>query len=166
MGSSASTNNGPGSTTPVKNIPGGFDEKFAALLGSYEGLRTEAYADANYGWEIPTIGIGATYYPSGFRKSGKVKRGDTITEEEAYWIKSKHIIEHRQRLVDEVGGDYNKAPNKVKAGLESVVFNYGSLDGAGIKGTVQQALKSGDYGPVIAAYRNKLAKHNGGMNDW
>ena len=166
MGSSASTNNGPGGTTPVKNIPGGFDEKFAALLGSYEGLRTEAYPDANYGWEIPTIGIGATYYPSGFRKSGKVKKGDTITEEEAYWIKSKHIIEHRQRLVDEVGGDYNKAPNRVKAGLESVVFNYGSLDGAGIKGTVQQALKSGDYGPVIAAYRNKLAKHNGGMNDW
>jgi len=156
---------GPGGTTP-KTIGGGFDEKFAALLGDYEGLRLEAYADANYGWEIPTIGIGATYYPSGFRKSGKVKRGDTITEEEAYWIKSKHIIEHRQRLIDEVGSDYNKAPNKVKAGLESVVFNYGSLDGAGIRGIVKQALNSGDYGPVVDVYRNKLASHNGGINSW
>ena len=168
-GSNASSGNtssgGPGGTTP-KTIGGGFDEKFAALLGDYEGLRLEAYKDANYGWEIPTIGIGATYYPSGFRKSGKVKRGDTITEEEAYWIKSKHIIEHRQRLIDEVGSDYNKAPNKVKAGLESVVFNYGSLDGAGIRGIVKQALNSGDYGPVVDVYRNKLANHNGGRNNW
>ena len=157
---------GGGGTTSVQNIPGGFDEKFAALLGSYEGLRTEAYADPAHGWKIPTIGIGATYYPAGFRLEGKVKKGDTITEEEAYWIKSKHIIEHRKRLVDEVGGVYNNAPNRVKAALESVVFNYGSLSGAGIKGIVQEALKSGDYGPVIAAYRNKLSRHNGGINDW
>ena len=144
----------------------GFDKKFAALLGNYEGLKLKAYADANYGWEIPTIGIGATYYPEGFRKSGKVQKGDTITDDEAYWIKSKHIVEHRKRLTDEVGSDYNKAPNRVKAGLESVVFNYGSLSGAGIKDTVKQSLSSGNYAPVIDAYRTRLASHNGGINNW
>ncbi|AOO14206.1 hypothetical protein Sn110110_012 [Cyanophage S-RIM14] len=148
------------------SVSGGFDKKFAALLGNYEGLRLKAYADANYGWEIPTIGIGATYYPKGFRKSGKVQKGDTITKDEAYWIKSKHIIEHRKRLTDEVGSDYNKAPNRVKAGLESVVFNYGSLSGAGIKDTVKQSLSTGNYAPVISAYRSRLASHNGGINNW
>ena len=149
------------------NVGSGFDEKFAAVLGNYEGLRLEAYADANYGWEIPTIGIGATYYPPGFRLSGKVKRGDTITEKEAYEIKAEHIKEHRQRLVRELGSAdlYNKVPNNVKAGLESVVFNYGSM-GDTLKGIVKSSISSGDYGPVAADYRNRLAKHNGGINSW
>ena len=154
-------------TTSSPSVSGNFDEKFAAVLGNYEGLRLEAYPDANYGWEIPTIGIGATYYPPGFRLSGNVKKGDTITEEEAYWIKSKHIIDHRNRLVNEVGADlYNKATERQKVALESVVFNYGSLSGAGIKGIVKNALKTGDFAPVIAAYREKLAYHNGGINSW
>ena len=162
----------PASATPARagsapSVSGDFDEKFAAVLGNYEGLRLEAYKDANYGWEIPTIGIGATYYPPGFRLSGKVKRGDTITEEEAYWIKAKHIEDHRKRLIGEVGGDlYSKATERQKVGLESVVFNYGSLDGAGIKSTVKNALQTGDFAPVIAAYREKLANHNGGINSW
>ena len=158
--------NGGGGMTPSVTS-GDFDEKFAAVLGNYEGLRLKAYADANYGWEIPTIGIGATYYPSGFRLSGKVKRGDTITEKEAYEIKAEHIKEHRQRLVRELGSAdlYNKVPNNVKAGLESVVFNYGSM-GDTLKGIVKSSISSGDYGPVAADYRNRLAKHNGGINSW
>jgi GH24 family phage-related lysozyme (muramidase) len=167
-GQRPSTASGAGpSSGGAPSVSGDFDEKFAAVLGSYEGLRLEAYADANYGWEIPTIGIGATYYPPGFRLSGKVKRGDTITEEEAYWIKSKHIEDHRKRLVGEVGSDlYNKASERQKVGLESVVFNYGSLDGAGIKSVVRTALETGDFSPVIAAYRDRLANHNGGINSW
>jgi len=141
--------------------------KFAAVLGNYEGLRLEAYADANYGWEIPTIGIGATYYPAGFRLSGKVKRGDTITEKEAYEIKAKHIIEHRQRLVNELGSAdlYNKVPNNVKVALESKVFNYGEL-GDTLKGIVKSSIASGDYKSVASHFRNRLAKHNGGINSW
>lgn len=149
------------------NVGSGFDEKFAAVLGNYEGLRLEAYADANYGWEIPTIGIGATYYPAGFRKQGKVQRGDTITEKEAYEIKAAHIVDHRKRLVNELGSSdlYNKVPNNVKVALESVVFNYGSM-GDTLKGIVKSSISSGDYGPVAADYRNRLAKHNGGINSW
>ena len=165
--SDTSTTTGGDSTTSTPSVGGDFDKKFAAVLGSYEGLKLKAYPDANYGWDVPTIGIGATYYPPGFRLSGKVKKGDTITEEEAYWIKSKHIIEHRQRLINEVGADlYNKATERQKVALESVVFNYGSLQGAGIKSIVKDALKTGNFAPVIAAYREKLAYHNGGMNSW
>ena len=158
--------NGGGGMTPSVTS-GDFDEKFAAVLGNYEGLRLKAYADANYGWEIPTIGIGATYYPSGFRLSGKVKRGDVITEEEAYWIKAKHIVEHRQRLLNELGEPdlYNQVPNKVKVALESVVFNYGSM-GATLTQLVKAAIDSRDYSEVSAYYRNTLAKHNGGINSW
>ena len=149
------------------NVGSGFDEKFAAVLGNYEGLRLEAYADANYGWEIPTIGIGATYYPAGFRKEGKVQRGDTITEKEAYEIKAAHIVDHRKRLVKELGSSdlYSKVPNNVKVALESVVFNYGSM-GDTLKGIVKSSIASGDYSPVSADYRNRLAKHNGGINSW
>jgi muramidase (phage lysozyme)/GH24 family phage-related lysozyme (muramidase) len=149
------------------SVGSGFDEKFAAVLGNYEGLRLEAYADANYGWEIPTIGIGATYYPAGFRLDGKVKKGDTITEKEAYEIKSKHIVEHRQRLISELGSSdlYSKVPNNVKVALESKVFNYGSM-GDTLKGIVKSSISSGDYGPVAGHFRNSLAKHNGGINSW
>ena len=166
----------PGSGSPPTNetgkpsaaqIGGGFDEKFAAVLGNYEGLKLEAYKDANYGWEIPTIGIGATYYPPGFRLSGKVKRGDTITEKEAYEIKAKHIIEHRQRLVNELGSAdlYNKVPNNVKVALESKVFNYGSM-GSTLKGIVKSSIASGDYKSVASHFRSRLARHNGGINSW
>ncbi len=163
-GQTPANGNAPGATP---NVSGGFDEKFAAVLGNYEGLRLEAYADANYGWEIPTIGIGATYYPAGFRKSGKVQRGDTITEEEAYWIKAQHIVEHRQRLVNELGDAslYDKVPERVKVALESVVFNYGSMGGT-LTAKVKDAISSGDYSQVSADYRNRLAKHNGGINSW
>ena len=146
---------------------GDFDEKFASVLGDYEGVRLTAYKDAIHGWKVPTIGIGATYYPPGFRLQGKVKKGDTITEEEAYWIKAQHIKEHRQRLINEIGGDlYGKTPENVKVALESVVFNYGSLQGAGIRELTKESIKSGDYSALAAHYRNNLAKHNDGINSW
>ena len=164
--STSSTTGGPDSGPSSVSVTGDFDKKMAAVLGSYEGLRTEAYPDAAHGWSVPTIGIGATYYPSGFRLSGKVKQGDTITEDEAYEIKAAHIKEHRQRLVSEVGaGTYEKIPNNVKFALESKVFNYGSL-GNTLTGLVKEAADTGNYSNVSAYYRNTLAHHNGGINDW
>ena len=35
-----------------------------------------------------------------------------------------------------------------------------------IRDRVKDALKTGNFAPVIAAYREKLAYHNGGMNSW
>ena len=141
----------------------GFEANLAALLKSYEGLRTNAYKDSK---GIPTIGMGATYYPSGFRLSGKVKMGDTITEQEALWIKQQHIKEHRQRVLREIpSSEYFKIPENVRAALESKAFNYGSL-GRTLTEIVMNSIKTGDYQPVADYFRNNLAKHDNGLNSW
>jgi len=158
----------PGSGGPggIFTVGGSYEKKLAKLLASYEGLRLKAYADPAHGWSIPTIGIGATFYPPGFRLSGKVKQGDSITKEEAYWIKQHHIKSHRQRLFKEITpGEYSKLPDGVKAALESKVFNYGSL-GSTLTGLVKEAVKTGDYSQVEAYFRNNLASHNNGINSW
>lgn len=154
---------GPDGSTPSNVGGGSFEANLAKLLKSYEGLKTKAYKDAV---GIPTIGMGATYYPKGFRLSGKVKMSDTITEEEALWIKQQHIKEHRQRLLREVPlATYSKVPDNVKAALESKVFNYGSLGGP-LTDLVKSAATSGNYSSVSSYFRNTLAKHDRGLNSW
>jgi GH24 family phage-related lysozyme (muramidase) len=140
-----------------------FDNGLAKLLKSYEGLRTAAYKDAK---GIPTIGMGATYYPPGFRLSGRVQMGQTITEDEALMIKMKHIAEHRNRLLRDISSaEYVKIPDNVKAALESKVFNYGSL-GPTLAGLVKDGIKTNNYQSVADYFRNTLAKHDGGLNSW
>jgi GH24 family phage-related lysozyme (muramidase) len=140
-----------------------FDSSLAKLLKSYEGLRTAAYKDAV---GIPTIGMGATYYPKGFRLSGSVKMGQTITEDEALMIKMKHIAEHRNRLLRDISAtEYAKVPDNVKAALESKTFNYGNL-GSTLAGLVKDGIKTGNYQSVADYFRNTLAKHDGGLNSW
>jgi GH24 family phage-related lysozyme (muramidase) len=149
-------------------VSGTYEEKLAAVLGSYEGLRLTAYPDPDpaKGWSVPTIGIGATFYPPGFRLSGKVKKGDTITEAEAIFIKKQHIISHRARLLKAITREeYSKLPDGVKAALESKVFNYGSLHKE-LARLVKEAVKSADYSKVSAYFRTTLAAHNKGLNAW
>ena len=140
-----------------------FESSLAKLLKNYEGLRTQAYLDSV---GIPTIGMGATYYPKGFRLSGKVQMGQNITEEEALFIKQAHIKEHRDRLLRELpASTYDEVPDNVKAALESKVFNYGSL-GETLTKLVTTATEDGNYKPVSDYFRNSLARHNGGINSW
>ena len=140
-----------------------FESTLAKLLKNYEGLRTEAYLDSK---GIPTIGMGATYYPKGFRLSGSVQMGQSITEEEALSIKQAHIKEHRDRLLSELpSSTYTKVPDNVKAALESKVFNYGSLGGT-LTELVTKGTEDGNYKPVSDYFRNSLAGHDGGINSW
>lgn len=157
----------PKDTTLQPAGPSGpYEISLAKLLANYEGIRENAYADAIYGWKVPTIGIGATYYPPGFRLKGKVKKGDKITKDEAYWIKAQHIKQHRQRLLKEISSaEYNSLPDSVKAALESKVFNYGSL-GAPLAKLVRSAVKSKTYGAISSYFRNTLAPHDKGVNAW
>lgn len=149
-----------------KAAGGAFGIKTSKLLANYEGLRTQAYPDAIYGWGVPTIGIGATYYPPGFRLKGKVKKGDTITKDEAYWIKSKHVSQFTGKVKNEVGSDvFGKLPDKVKAPLISKAFNYGSLGGA-LSGKVKDGAKSDNYAGVAKYFQTTLAGHDGGVNSW
>lgn len=156
----------PGGARPKED----FDRNLAKMLAMYEsgnkGPYTEAYNDS---LGIPTIGHGATYYPEGFRLKGKVQIGDSITPEEAISIKEQHITDHRERLLREIPAEtYHTLPDNVKAGLESMVFNYGSLRGADEKlaPMVIKAQKEGNFKPVADLFRNKLAGHNRGINDW
>lgn len=145
---------------------GSFGINTSKILANYEGLRTEAYADAIYGWGVPTIGIGATYYPPGFRLKGKVKKGDTITKDEAYAIKAKHVAEFTTKVKREVGSDvYGKLPDKVKAPLISKAFNYGSLGGT-LSGKVKDAAKSDNYAGVAKYFQTVLANHDRRKNAW
>jgi len=145
------------------SVGGSYDEKLASLLGSYEGKRLTAYRDTE---GIPTIGIGATYYPPGFRLQGRVQMGQTITDEEAVWIKSKHVEEHRGRLLRSISSsEYNAMPDGTKAALESVVFNYGSLNRT-LTQLTKEAVRTRNYRPVSNHFRATLAGHNRGVNSW
>ena len=145
---------------------GGFETRVAKLLEDYEGLRTEAYPDPATKAKPYTIGIGATRYPPGFRLSGEVKLGDSITKEEAYEIKAHDIKRHTDIAISEVGSDvWSKLPDNVKAALVSKAFNYGSLQET-LSGLVKTAASSGNYQPIADYFRNTLAAHNGGINSW
>ena len=145
------------------SVGGSYDEKLASLLGNYEGKRLTAYRDTE---GIPTIGIGATYYPPGFRLQGRVQMGQTVTDEEAVWIKSKHVEEHRGRLLRSISSsEYNAIPDGAKAALESVVFNYGSLNGT-LTQLTKEAVRTRNYRPVSNHFRATLAGHNRGVNSW
>lgn len=148
-----------------QNLPssGSYDMKLAKLLADYEGIRTTAYKDSK---GIPTIGIGATYYPKGFRLQGRVQMGQSISGEEAEWIKSKHVTEHRGRLLKEISsGEYGALPDGVKAALESKVFNYGNLGGP-LAQLTKKAIQSKNFTLVSNYFRTTLAPHNRGLNAW
>ena len=145
---------------------GGFAQRTAELLENYEGLRTNAYPDPYTGGEPYTIGIGATYYPPGFRLEGPVRLGDTITKKEAYQIKKYDIDRHTKIAISEVGADnWSKIPENVKVALVSKAFNYGSLGGT-LRDLVKTAVSTNNYAPVAADFRNRLASHNNGINSW
>jgi GH24 family phage-related lysozyme (muramidase) len=163
---SSGQNNNVGEKSTQNNL----DRNLSKMLGIYEsgsksGGYLNAYLDSR---DIPTIGHGATYYPPNFRLQGNVKMGDKITKEEVIKIKSFHVKDHRKRLLSELPKEvYTRLPDNVKAGLESMVFNYGSLRGAGLSPSlIINSYKNKDYVPIANYYRNVLALHNNGSNNW
>lgn len=143
---------------------GDYAEKLAKLLRSYEGFRSKAYKDPR---GIPTIGIGATWYPDTFKKySGKVQMGQTVTEEEALFIKSEHVKFFQKKINKEIGAsNFNALPDNVKAALQSKAFNYGSL-GKILSSKIKQGIELNDFSEVAKYFKDVLAKHNNGINDW
>jgi len=130
------------------------------VLGNYEGLRLDAYPDANYGWGLPTIGFGAT------KIDGRpVKRGDKITKEKAFEMKNKDVIEHTQRARKQIGNNLDKLPPHVRVPLLSLIFNYGSYDDETVK-LIKQGVKTKNYSPLAEYIKTVLGEHNGGVNRW
>lgn len=107
--------------------------KGLALIKQFEGLRLKAYDDSVGVW---TIGYGTIRYPSGI----KVKRGDTITEEQA-----------TAYLLHDVSRFENAVNKLVKVKLTQnqydalVSFTYNLGEGNLAASTLLKKLNSGDY---------------------
>ena len=163
------TQTGGGTGTNVADSA--INQQAALLLRNYEGLRLNAYPDPYTNAEPYTIGIGATYYPPGFRLGGgrpgrKVEMGDRITEAEAFEIKRYHVKQFADGAESKIGSEtWNKLPAGVKVALISKAFNYGEVYDSAIP-LIKSGANSGDFSELAGYFRNRLAKHNKGINSW
>ena len=174
-----SSNGGGGNQSPGQQsqssaaatmADGAINQQASLLLRNYEGLELNAYPDPYTNAEPYTIGIGATYYPPGFRLAGrpgnKVELGDTITEEEAYEIKRYHVGQFASAAESKIGSDtWNKLPAGVKVALISKAFNYGEVYDSAIP-LIKSGADTGNFSDLAGYFRNRLAKHNSGINSW
>lgn len=101
------------------------------LIAHFEGLRLKAYQDSAGIW---TIGIGTTRYASGAR----VKRGDEITEQEAYRLLSLDVAAAGKSVDDLTRDDITQ--NQFDA-LTSFVYNLGrgSYSGSTLRNKVNRS---------------------------
>jgi lysozyme len=85
-----------------------------------EGFRPHAYPDAIKGWDIATIGIGTTQYPSG----EKVKRGDICTLDKAKWYLRDYLSHAAIKL--QVIKSWDLLKDNEKAAVFSFAYNCGT----------------------------------------
>jgi lysozyme len=106
-----------------------------------EDFRSEAYPDAGYKWKAPTIGYGTAYrYPS----SGEpIRRGDTITEEQALNELLLSVLPTLEMIHNNVKTPLND--NQVAA-LISFTYNVG--DQAFLDSTLLKKINEGDLESV------------------
>lgn len=95
-----------------------------------------AYADPYYGWAVPTIGWGTTYYETGRR----VARGDRISQARADELLLWEVTEKAQAVTELVTAPLG---NDQFDALVSFAYNCGS--GALAESTLLRLLNAGDY---------------------
>ncbi|MEM1281634.1 MAG: lysozyme [Cyanobacteria bacterium P01_H01_bin.152] len=90
------------------------------LIKEFEGFRSQAYADAIHGWNVPTIGYGTIKYPDG----RQVQREDTVTREKAeeYLI---HHVEDELLAVMEAIPTWGQMNDNQRGALYSFGYNLG-----------------------------------------
>ena len=127
LGTPAIASMGGGDNTETRQflsgeLMGSADEQqlTEALVAGEEGVRTEAYQDSEGIW---TIGYGQT------RIDGRpVKKGDTITREEALTGFRSNVRIHAQRAINQLGEErWKQLDPKARAVLTSLAYNYGSI---------------------------------------
>lgn len=85
-----------------------------------EGFRPHAYPDAIKGWDIATIGIGTTLYPSG----EKVKRGDICSLDNGKYYLRDYLSHAAMRL--QVIKCWDILEDREKAAIFSFAYNCGT----------------------------------------
>ena len=103
------------------------------LISQFEGLRLNAYDDGVGVW---TIGWGTTVYPNG----AKVKKGDSITLEQAKQYKAHDLAKFEKAVNDAVKVPLNQ--NQFNA-LVSLAYNIGVS--AFTNSTLVKRLNEGNY---------------------
>ena len=90
------------------------------LIKEFEGYRSEAYADAIHGWNVPTIGYGTIKYPDG----RQVQRGDTITREKAEEYLIQHVEEELLKVMEAIP-TWSQMNDNQRGALYSFGYNLG-----------------------------------------
>ena len=154
------------------------------MLTAYEDIKLHAYPDSVGVW---TIGFGSTRIRD--PKTGEmrdVRKGDTVTEEQAYAMKERDYNIHHdvvEKELNAVGLSIKDLPVHVAAPLISAAFNYGSLTKAHpgttskwmIRGKevtfpnslpimIKNAHKTGNYSKIADLLNVNLSQDDDGIN--
>jgi len=111
------------------------------VLKKFEGFSSTAYWDVN----AYRIGYGSDTITSANGAVRKVKKGDTVTREQADLDLKRRIPEFEKVIIRQVGAEaWNKLPNQAKAGLISFAYNYGSI----AKKSLREAIVNGNLNTI------------------
>ncbi|AFY38897.1 glycoside hydrolase family 24 [[Leptolyngbya] sp. PCC 7376] len=132
------------------------------LIKKFEGIELHAYPDPLTGGDPWTIGYGSTFYENG----AKVKKGDTITKEQAEreLINNckKSFLPHLAKIPH-----FNEMDDNQKGAILSFAYNLGArFYGANNFETITRTLKNKDWGNMRKAlilYRNPGSNVEAGL---
>ena len=127
------------------------------MIKQHEGFKSSTYWDVN----AHRLGYGSDTITNLDGSVRRVKKGDTVTREQAELDLSRRTQEFMDSAANTIGKDYfNRLPSTAQASLTSLTYNYGSLDKLP---SVVKAARSGNLMELSRAIEN-LGSHNKGVN--
>ena len=127
------------------------------MIKQHEGFKSSTYWDVN----AHRLGYGSDTITNLDGSVRRVKKGDTVTREQAELDLSRRTQEFMNSAANTIGKDYfNRLPSTAQASLTSLTYNYGSLDKLP---SVVKAARSGNLMELSRAIEN-LGSHNKGVN--
>lgn len=139
------------------NFSGSALDQATAMIRKHEGFRAGTYWDVN----AYRLGYGTDTITNPDGTVRRVKKGDTVTKEQAELDLKRRTNDFMQGVANTIGVDaFNKLPDSAKASLTSVAYNYGSLNKLP---NVIKAARSGNLLQLSQSIQN-LGSHNKGVN--
>lgn len=127
------------------------------MIKQHEGFKSNTYWDVN----AHRLGYGSDTITNLDGSVRRVKKGDTVTREQAELDLRRRTQEFMNSATNTIGKDYfNRLPSAAQASLTSLTYNYGSLDKLP---SVVKAARSGNLMELSRAIEN-LGSHNKGVN--
>ena len=127
------------------------------MIREHEGFKSSTYWDVN----AHRLGYGSDTITNPDGSVRRVKKGDTVTREQAELDLRRRTQEFMNSAANSIGKEYfNKLPSSAQASLTSLTYNYGSLDKLP---SVIKAARSGNLMELSRAIEN-LGSHNKGVN--